>query len=307
MFAEAIPANLLKAISVGIGLFIAFIGLQKLGLIVADPATFVKAGNLNANIFTGFAGLLVMLFLKHYNKSYAMIAGIAAATVIGFLRGDVSMPDDVMTSSLGIGKIALKLDILAALKISFMSHIFTLMFVDMFDSLGTITGILDAQPAAAGNSKNPVGRLLMADSVATMFGAVLGTSTTTAYIESAAGVEEGGRTGMTAIFTGLLFAVTMFFVPLIGIVPGYAVAPALIMVGFAMTANIKSIDFKNVEQAFPAFVTILMIALSYSISTGLAFGFLTYTVLHALTGKVREIKPLMWIITLLSILFLILN
>lgn len=307
MFIEAIPKELLRAISVGIGLFIAFIGLQKLGLVIANPVTFVQAASMDANIMTGLAGLLVMLILKRYNKCYALITGIAVATIIAVLRKDVMLPEKIVSHNFNISEIAFKLDLFSALKISLVSHIFTLMFIDMFDSLGTIAGIFDVHPVAAGKKKNPVNRLLLADSVSTMIGAVLGTSTTTAYLESAAGVEEGGRTGLTAVFTGILFFLTAFFVPLIAIVPGYAVAPALILVGMSMVTGIKEIDFKKVEQAFPAFVTFVMIALSYSISTGLAFGFVSFTLLHAVSGKISRIKPLMWIISGLSVVYLMLH
>jgi AGZA family xanthine/uracil permease-like MFS transporter len=150
-------------------------------------------------------------------------------------------------------------------------------------------------------------RLLGIDAVATMIGALFGTSTTTAYMESAAGIEQGGRTGLTAVVTGILFLLTVLFVPVVGIVPAYATAPALIMVGLFMMKEVKRIDFANMEQAFPAFIIIVMIALSYSISTGLAFGFVSFTLIKTISGKVGEIKPAMWIIAALSVLFLTLD
>lgn len=143
------------------------------------------------------------------------------------------------------------------------------------------------------------------DAIATMIGAVLGTSTTTSYIESAAGIEQGGRTGLTSIVTGVLFLLAILFVPIVEIVPGYATAPALIMVGLFMMKEVKQIDFSNMGEAFPAFIIIVMIALSYSISTGLAFGFISFTIIKSVSGRVKDIKPTMWIIALLSVLFLI--
>jgi AGZA family xanthine/uracil permease-like MFS transporter len=150
-------------------------------------------------------------------------------------------------------------------------------------------------------------RLLGIDAIATMIGAVLGTSTTTAYIESAAGIEQGGRTGLTSIVTGVLFLLALLFVPIVGIVPEYATAPALIMVGLFMMKEVKKIDFANLEEAFPAFIIMVMIALSYSISTGLAFGFISFALIKIASGKARDVKPAMWFIVILSILFLTLD
>ncbi|MHC4626073.1 MAG: solute carrier family 23 protein, partial [Planctomycetota bacterium] len=199
-------------------------------------------------------------------------------------------------------------DIVGALKWSFFGSIFTLMFIDMFDSVGTLVAC--CHQANMVDKENRIGgldRLLGIDAVATMIGALFGTSTTTAYMESAAGIEQGGRTGLTATVTGILFLLTVLFVPVVGIVPAYATAPALIMVGLFMMKEVKRIDFANMEQAFPAFIIIVMIALSYSISTGLAFGFVSFTLIKTISGKVGEIKPAMWIIAALSVLFLTLD
>jgi AGZA family xanthine/uracil permease-like MFS transporter len=201
--------------------------------------------------------------------------------------------------------VSLQLDILGALKWGFFGSIFTLMFVDMFDSVGTLVacchqaGMVDKENRIEG-----LDRLLAIDAVATMIGALFGTSTTTSYIESAAGIEQGGKTGLTAVTTGVLFLVAVLFIPVVGIVPGYATAPALIMVGLFMMKEIRRIDFANMEEAFPAFIIMVMIALSYSISTGLAFGFISFTLIKIVSGKAQQIKPTMWIIAILSILFL---
>jgi AGZA family xanthine/uracil permease-like MFS transporter len=180
-----------------------------------------------------------------------------------------------------------------------------LMFIDMFDSLGTLVAC--CYQAGIVNEKKQIkglDRLLSIDAIATMIGALLGTSTTTAYMESAAGIEQGGRTGLTAIVTGVLFLLAVLFVPVVGMVPDYAAAPALIMVGLFMMREIKNINFLNLEEAFPAFMIMVMIALSYSISTGLAFGFISFVVIKLVLLKPREIKPAMWIIAVLSLLFL---
>jgi xanthine/uracil/vitamin C permease (AzgA family) len=181
-------------------------------------------------------------------------------------------------------------------------------FFDMFDSVGTLVACChQADMVDKENRIEGLDRLLGIDAIATMIGALFGTSTTTAYMESAAGIEQGGRTGLTAVVTGTLFLLTVLFVPVVGIVPGYATAPALIMVGLFMMKEVKRIDFTNMEEAFPAFIIMVMIALSYSISTGLAFGFVSFTLVKTVSGKVKEIRAAMWIIAVLSVLFLTLD
>jgi adenine/guanine/hypoxanthine permease len=183
--------------------------------------------------------------------------------------------------------------------------VFSLMFINMFDGIGTLVAcshqakLVDSQGKIKG-----LDRLLVIDALAAMLGAVFGTSTTTAYIESAAGIEQGGRTGLTSVVTGLLFLLAILFVPVVGIVPKYAAAPALIMVGLFMMKEVRAVNFANVEEGFPAFIIIVMIALSYSISTGLAFGFISFVLIKSAAGKIREVKPAMWIIAILSLAFL---
>ncbi|MHC4694167.1 MAG: solute carrier family 23 protein, partial [Planctomycetota bacterium] len=184
----------------------------------------------------------------------------------------------------------------------------TLMFIDMFDSVGTLMACCHQANMVdeKGNIKG-LDRLLGIDAVATMIGAMFGTSTTTSYIESAAGIEQGGRSGLTSFVTGILFLLALLFIPIVEKVPTYATAPALIMVGLFMMKEVKKIDFANMEQAFPAFIIMVMIALSYSISNGLAFGFISFALIKTVSGKVREVKPAMWVIAILSILFLTLD
>lgn len=182
------------------------------------------------------------------------------------------------------------------------------MFMDMFDSVGTLVACChQANMVDENNRIKGLDRLLGIDAVATMIGSVLGTSTTTSYIESAAGIEQGGRSGLTSIVTGACFLLALLFVPIVQIVPGYATAPALIMVGLFMMKEVKRVDFMNLEEAFPAFIIMVMIALSYSISTGLAFGFISFTLIKVLSGKAKNVKPAMWIIAILSVLFLTLD
>ena len=302
---EAIPPSLISAIAVGIGLFITFMGLVKLGIIVPDEHTLVTAGPLTVTLLIGLAGLLVMMAFEMLKITGGLLAGILVATVLAALMGKVDVPARFVTTQVHLGEVALRLDILGALKWGFWGSIFTLMFIDMFDSVGTLVGCCHQARMVNEDGKiEGLDRLLSIDAVATMVGALVGTSTTTSYIESAAGIEQGGRTGLASVVTGILFLLAIPFTPLVGMVPAYATAPALVMVGLFMMREVKKIDFDNMEEAFPAFVIMVMIALSYSISTGLAFGFVSFTIIKLLAGKVRDIKPAMWIIAMLSLLFL---
>ncbi len=304
----AIPPSLISAIAVGIGLFITFIGLKNLGIVVKDENTFVSAGPLTLTVLIGLFGLLVMIFFEMKKITGGLIIGILASTTLAALFKKIEMPQQFISLHLNVQAISFQLNILGALKWSFFATIFTLMFIDMFDSVGTLVACCHQANMVDENNKiKGLDRLLGIDAVATMIGALLGTSTTTAYIESAAGIEQGGRTGLTSIVTGVLFLLALLFVPIVGIVPEYATAPALIMVGLFMMKEVKKIDFTNLEEAFPAFIIMVMIALSYSISTGLAFGFISFALIKIVSGKARDVKPAMWIIAILSILFLTLD
>ncbi len=302
---EAIPPSLVSAISVGIGLFITFMGLVNLGIVVDNEATLVSDGPLTPTVLIGLAGLLVMIFLEMKKVKGALLIGIVLSTVLAALFGYIPKPTELVSLNIDITAVAFKLDIKDALKWSLFGPIFTLTFIDMFDSIGTLVACCHhAKMVDKQNRIKGLDRLLAIDAVATVAGAVLGTSTTTSYAESAAGIEQGGRTGLTSVVTGVCFFFALLFVPIVGIVPKYATAPALIMVGLFMMKEVKSIDFADMEQAFPAFIIMVMIALSYSISTGLAFGFISFTLIKLVAGKAKEIKPAMWVIAILSVLFL---
>jgi len=302
---EAIPTSLVSAIGVGIGLFITFIGLQDLGIIVSDENTLVTAGPVTPTVLIGLLGLLVMVYLEIRKVTGSLLVGIVIATLVAIVFRKVGLPERYISSSLDVSPIAFKLNIIGALKWGFFGSIFTFMFIDMFDSIGTLVACCHKAKMADGQGRiKGLDRLLGIDAVATMAGAVLGTSPTTAYAESAAGIEQGGRTGLASIVTGVLFLLALAFVPVVRIVPKYATAPALVMVGLFMAKEVKRIDFANLEEAFPAFVIVVMIALSYSISTGLAFGFVSFTLIKIVLGKAREIKAAMWVIAILSALFL---
>jgi len=306
---QAIPPSLISAIAVGIGLFITFIGLVKLGVVVGDPHTLVTAGPITATVLIGLFGLLVMVFFEMRRISGGLVVGILAATALAVFFDDKTvLPQQFISVNLNIKAIAFKLDILGALKWSFFGTIFTLTFMDMFDSVGTLVACCQQAKMMDGQGRiRGLDRLMGIDAVATVFGALLGTSTTTAYVESAAGIEQGGRSGLTSIVTGGLFLLALLFVPIVEIVPAYATAPALIMVGLFMMKEVKRIDFTNLEEAFPAFIIMIMIALSYSISTGLAFGFISFSLIKVVSGKAKDIKPAMAVIVIFSLLFLTLD
>jgi len=302
---EAIPQGIIAAISVGIGLFITFIGLVNLHIIVHNEATLVSAGPLGVKTLIGLAGLLFMLFLEMKGVKGSLLIGIVFSTLIAIAFGYVDKPGQWVSFGVDIRPIAFHLDIFSALKWGVLGSVFSLMFMDMFDSIGTLVACCHQAKMVDNRGKiKGLDRLLAIDALATMTGAVFGTSTTTAYIESAAGIEQGGRTGLTSIVTGAMFLLAILFTPLVGVVPEYATAPALVMVGLFMMKEVRAINFANIQEAFPAFIIIVMIALSYSISTGLAFGFISFVLIKSAAGKAREVKPTMWIIAILSFLFL---
>lgn len=305
---EAIPAGLISAISVGIGLFIAFIGLGNLGLISRHEHALFRFGDITPTLLIGLCGLAVMILLELKKVTGSLLIGMFFSTVLAVIFGYIDKPDKLVSLNWKLGEIALNLDIAGALKWSLFGSIFSLMFIDMFDSIGTLVACCDkAKMRDENNRIRGLDRLLGIDAIATMVGAVIGTSTTTSYIESAAGIEEGGRTVLTSVFTGGLFLLALFFVPVVAIVPGYATAPAQIMVGLFMIKELKRINFSKLDEVIPAFVIMIMIAVSYRISTGLALGFVSFTVIKIISGKLGQIKPVMWIIAILSILFLTLD
>ncbi len=301
---EAIPVSLVSAIAVGIGLFITFIGLVNMGVIVKNEATLVSAGPLTATVAIGLAGLLMMAFLEIRRIKGALLIGIAFSTLLAVIFGYVEKPASLVSFNFDIRPVAFRLDILGAFHWSLFGSVFTLLFMDMFDGIGTLVACChEARMVDERGRIKDLGRLLAIDTAASMVGAVLGTSNVTAYIESGAGIQQGGRTGLTALVTALCFVLALLFVPLVGIVPSYATAPALVMVGLFMMKEIRRIDFSNLEEAMPSFIILVMIALSYSISRGLAFGFISFVLIKLAAGKTRDVKPTMWVIAMLSLLF----
>ncbi len=300
---EAMPAELYSAVAVGIGLFIAFIGLKNSGIIVPDPATTVTLGNLRApNTLLALAGLLVMATLMAWGVRAAMLIGIVGTSVAAMIFGVVQwkwQPSYIPQ----LGETAFHLDLPGVLNLGLFEIVFVFLFVDLFDNLGTLVAVGKKAGLLNSDNKIPrVGRILTVDSLATMFGSLTGTSTVVSYIESASGVAAGGRSGVTAIVTGLLFLVALFAVPLVGVIPAAATAPALILVGSLMISHAAEIQWSDAETAIPAFLTIVTIPLSFSIANGLAFGFIAYTLLKVARGKGAQVG---WLVYLLTTLFIV--
>jgi AGZA family xanthine/uracil permease-like MFS transporter len=306
LIVNSIPLNLKHAVSVGIGLFIAFIGLKGTGLIVDNPATLVSLGNMkNPAVLVGLAGVLVIGVLLTKKIKGAILIGILVSTVIGLFVGVTIIPENFSVVSLppSIEPIFFKFDFSQIFTIDMLIVLFTFLFVDMFDTVGTLVGVSSKSGMLDKDGNVPrVKQALFADSIGTFVGAILGTSTVTTYVESAAGVAEGGKTGMTALTVAGMFALALFFAPLFMIIPAAATAPALIIVGLFMISPILKIDLTDFTEAIPAFFTIIMMPLTYSIAEGIVFGMLSFVLLKLLTGRYKELKPIMVIIAVLFII-----
>ncbi|VGO16762.1 Adenine permease AdeP [Pontiella desulfatans] len=297
----AIPVGLRIATAAGIGLFITFIGMKNLGLIVDNPATLVSIGPLTTPVLIGLVALLVITVLEARKIKGAILIGIVFATIVGALFGEVSLPEKLVSAPPSLAPIAFKLDIPAALQWGLVGAIFSFMFVDLFDSIGTIVACsYEAGYVEPDGTIKKIDKVLEADAVATIAGSLLGTSTTTTYIESASGIGDGARTGLASVVTGSLFLLGLFLAPLIGVVPGFATAPALIIVGVYMFRNIKEINFSDLKIAVPSFLTMILMPLTFSIATGLTVGFLSYILIAVCSGDFKKVSPVMWVVGLLS-------
>ena len=306
LIVNSIPLNLKHAVSVGIGLFIAFIGLKGTGLIVDNPATLVTLGSMkNPEVLVGMAGVLIIGVLLTKKIKGAILIGILASTIIGLIVGVTVIPENFTFVSLppSIEPIFFKFDFSQVFTLDMLIVLFTFLFVDMFDTVGTLVGVSSKSDMLDKDGNVPrVKQALFADAIGTFFGAILGTSTVTTYVESAAGVAEGGKTGMTALTVAGMFALALFFAPIFMIIPAAATAPALIIVGLFMISPIMKIDLTDFTEAIPAFFTIIMMPLTYSIAEGIVFGMLSFVLLKLLTGRYKEIKPIMVIIAILFII-----
>jgi AGZA family xanthine/uracil permease-like MFS transporter len=305
---KAIPKEIRLATAAGIGLFITFIGFKGLGLIVSNPATLVGIGEMTSTVMLGLVGLAIISVLEVLKIRGSILIGIISVTALGMITGDVSLPSGIVSAPPSIEPVFLKLDIIGALKWSLWGALFSFIFVDLFDSLGTILACsYEAKLVNEDGTVEKIDQILEADAVATIAGSLLGTSTTTTYIESGAGIAEGGRTGLTSVVTALLFALALLFTPIIAVVPSFATAPALIIVGLFMFKNVGVINFQDFETGIPAFLTIILMPLTYSISMGLAVGFVSYCVLGLASGNYKKIHPLMWLIGIFSLVELFLS
>jgi len=298
----AIPHELHAAVAGGIGLFIAFIGLKNSGVIVPYPATVVTLGDLHqpATLLALF-GILLIAILQALRIKAAMLLGVLGTMALGVACHQVHWaPQAVDLHSLSTT--AFQLDIRGALHIGFFEIVFVFLFVDLFDNIGTLVAVTERAGLIASDHTIPrLDRIFFADATATVFGSLAGTSTVTSYIESSAGVAAGGRTGVTAIVTGILFLGAIFVAPLVGAIPAFATSPALILVGALMLAPTAKIDWDEPRIAIPAFLTLVTIPLTYSIATGLSFGLTAYAALEILTGRATRSH---WMLYLLAALFL---
>lgn len=300
---NSIPANVKKAVSVGIGLFIAFIGLQKAGIIVNDDATLVVLGSVSSGTaLLALIGLVITGVLLAFKVRGALLLGIIATTLIGLPMG-ITAPPSGSWAPPSPKDVFWQFDFSQVFTLDMLIVLFTFLFVDMFDTVGTLIGV--STKAGLLDEKGNIPRAkqaLFADAIGTTFGAMMGTSTVTTYVESASGVAEGGRTGLSAVVTAGLFIVALFLSPLFLMVPGAATAPALILVGLFMMSPIKEIDFDDYSEAIPAFLTIIIMPLSYSIADGIMFGMLTWILLKLFTGRYKKVPVLTYIIGILFIL-----
>jgi len=299
---NGIPDCLKHSTAGGIGMFIAFVGLRNAKLVVANPATFVSLGSLsNHEAQMACAGLALLLILMARRVSGAILIGIVGTTALGILRGMSKLPGAIFSLP-HPSSTWLQLDLRGAFHLGLLEIVFVFLFVDLFDNVGTLVGVCE-QGGFVQNGKIPrVGRALVSDAVGTIIGSLTGTSTITSYIESAAGVAAGARTGLSNIFVAALFLAASFCAPLASAIPGYATAPALILVGALMTESIGRVDWSDFTEAVPAFVTLLATPLTFSIATGLSLGLMSYTLVKVAAGKFREVSPVIWILTALFVL-----
>jgi len=302
MILRAIPHQLYAAVASGIGLFIAFIGFQHAGLVIRDPNTLVGLGNIrNPTAYLSLAGLVIMVALETRKVKGSILIGVLSITGVAWLLHMVHWTPS--TGGFGaLTQTAFKLNIAGAVSKGLLEIIFVFFFVDLFDNLGTLVAVTKRAGLIAADHTIPrLNRILFADATATVFGSLTGTSTVTSYVESTAGVAAGGRSGVTAIVTGLLFLGAIGAAPFIGIVPPAATAPALILVGSLMLAAIVEIEWRDPLVAIPAFLTLVLIPFTYSIANGLGFGIIAWAVLHLLTGRLRRED---WLLYILAVLFL---
>lgn len=310
---NAVPQNLRVAIGVGIGLFIAFIGLKGTGLIVPDKATFIGLGHVtNPTTLLSLFGLVLTGALMARNIQGSILIGIVATTVLSMVLGYSPVPhtlSDVISTSLPhMGETFGQLDIAGAWNYGIVSIIFTFTVVELFDNMGTLIGLTSKAKLIKPNGEiENLDRALTTDAVGTICSSIFGTSTVTSYIESAAGIAAGGKTGLTAVTVSICFLIALLFAPLVGLVPGFATAPPLILVGALMMSEVGKINFVDFSDGLPAFLTIIMMPLTGSIANGFAFGFVSYVFMKTAVGKYKEISWIMWLVSIAFVINLVMR
>jgi AGZA family xanthine/uracil permease-like MFS transporter len=305
--AMAIPTELRLATAAGIGIFLTFIGLKNAGLITGDPITLVKLGTLGLPSLLTILATAISVLLVTRKNAFAFLAGIVFATLVGWMFGLVKVPDKLFSAP-DFQTVFLKLDIRGALKLSLLPAIVAILFTDLFDSISTFIGVAHAAELLDehGHPRN-LKQGLIVDSFATLGAGLSGTSSGTAYIESVAGINMGGRTGLTSVFTALCFLPCFFLAPLAGMVPSYATASVLILVGASMFRSVGKISFWKIEEGLPAFLTIILIPLTFSITQGILWGFISHVGLYLVVGRRRDIHPVMYGLAVVSIGLLLLE
>lgn len=299
---NSIPLSLKGGIGAGIGLFLGFIGLKNAGIVVDNNSTLVTIGDMSQwGAIMACLGFVIIAALYHKKVTGSVMIGILAITLISLAFGQVKF-NGIASPPPSLAPTFAQLDIIGALNIGLISVVFSFLFVDLFDTSGTLIAVAQKGKMLTSDGKLPrLGRALMADSTATMAGSVMGTSTTTSYIESGAGIAAGGRTGLTAVVVGLLFLSCLFLSPLAGAIPTYATAPALLFVAVLMTHSLVQIDWDDITEAAPVVIATVSMPLTFSITTGIAFGMISYTAIKALSGRSHELNPALWILSALFI------
>ncbi len=302
---ECIPLNLRYAISTGIGMFIAFIGLKNAGVVVPDPATCVRLGTFNFSSLLGIFSILLSGILMARGVKGSLFIGIIAATLIGIPLGVTQIPDGWMPVSAphSVAPIFCQFDFTGFFSIKTLLVIFSLLLVNIFDTLGTLVGLAERTGIVGPNGEIPrVREAMMSDAIGTTCGALLGSSTITTYIESASGISEGGRSGLTSFVTGGLFLIAIFLSPIFLLIPGAATSGALVMVGVLMLESVKKIKLDTISDAFPAFITIVTMVLCYSIADGICLGILSYVLIKLFTGNFKDLNVTLYVLAVLFVI-----
>lgn len=287
---QSVPTDLRRAISAGIGAFIAFIGLKEMGMVVDNQATLVGLGDFtDTNLLLGVFGMVLVFAFYAWKVKGAFILSVFATSILAWIIGFAPYPTEFFSLPASIAPIALKLDIMSALTLSLLPVVITFLITDLFDSLGTLAGVGYRAGLFKDDGKD-IQKTLEVDAISTLGGSFLGVSTTTSFVESASGVEEGGRTGLTAIFTGLFFILTLFMLPLFKAIPPNAIYPVLVMVGVLMFSELAKVNFDDLAISVAAFLTVVMMPLTYSITNGLAFGFLAFILIKFLQKDFKAIN-----------------